>query len=338
MTPTRILVVDDSATMRALLKHAVSADPGLTVVGEAANTLDAREKIKALDPDVITLDVEMPGMNGLEFLDKIMRLRPTPVVMVSNLTAPGASATIEALEIGAFDCIAKPNGLQGNTFEHLPALLRQAAAAKRQIGMRSQVAAAKNGVAGLQRHAGWPEMVVIGSSTGGVEVLIQLLSEFPADCPPTLIVQHLPAAFTDSFAKRLDRTCKAHVAEAQNGEALAAGRVYLAPGGRHLTVRATAGLRCMIGDADPVSGHRPSVDVLFHSVADHFKGRATGVILTGMGRDGAEGMLAMRKRGARTLAQDEATSLVYGMPRVAHEIGAAEKRVPLPRIVREIFA
>lgn len=339
MTQAKVLVVDDSATMRALLKHAVSADPGLTVVGEAANTADAREKIKALDPDVITLDIEMPGMNGLEFLGKIMRLRPTPVVMVSNLTAPGAVATIEALEIGAFDCIAKPNGVQGNTFETLPGLLRQAAASKRQMAMRNQVAVAGSAAAsGLQRRESWPEMVVIGSSTGGVEVLIQLMSEFPADCPPTLIVQHLPAAFTDSFAKRLDRACKAHVAEAQHGEPLTAGRVYLAPGGRHLTVRAAAGLRCMINDADPVSGHRPSVDVLFNSVAEQFKGRSTGVILTGMGRDGADGMLAMRKRGARTLAQDEATSLVYGMPRVAFEIGAAEKRVPLPRITREIFA
>lgn len=334
MKPVRVLLVDDSATMRALLRHAISKDPGLTVVGEASDTVDAREKIKLLDPDVVTLDVEMPGMNGLEFLEKIMRLRPTPVVMISNHTAPGAAATIAALEIGAFECIPKPGGAMGDTFALLPDLLRQAAAAKHQISSSraGQGARPSNGVG--ERRADWPELIAIGSSTGGVEALLTVMADFPADCPPTLIVQHMPANFTAPFAARLDRASKATVTEARNGDTLQPGHVYVARGGTHLTLNRNT---CLFVDGETVSGHKPSVDVLFGSVADKFKGRAAGVILTGMGRDGAEGMLRMRRAGARTLAQDEATSLVYGMPRVAHEIGAAEKQVPLGKIAREIF-
>lgn len=339
MSVVRVLVVDDSATMRALLRHSLAADPGIAVIGEAVDPLDARQKIKSLDPDVITLDVEMPGMNGLEFLDKIMRLRPTPVIMVSNLTAPGASATIQALGIGAFDCIAKPNGEQGNTFSALPALIKEAAASKRRLAFREAPSRpALNGDKVLmERHSEWPELVAIGSSTGGVEVLTALLSEFPVDCPPTLIVQHLPASFTKSFAARLNGVSPAQVSEAQHGAPLLPGHVYLAPGGQHLSVAGTGSLRCVLSETDPVQGHRPSVDVMMKSVVKHFRGRMTGVILTGMGRDGAEGLLEMRQCGARTIAQDEATSLVYGMPRVAFEIGGAEKRVPLNKIVREVF-
>lgn len=338
MKPVRVLVVDDSATMRALLRHAVAEDPGVEIVGEAADTADARAKIKALDPDVVTLDVEMPGMNGLEFLDKIMRLRPTPVIMVSNLTSPGAAASIAALEIGAFDCLAKPGGAAGNTFEALPALLRQAAATKPRLASAVRPTGSAKGVRpDLVRHDDWPELIAIGSSTGGVEVLIALLSEFPKDCPPTVIVQHLPSSFTQPFAARLDRACAATVSEARSGDPLERGRIYLAKGGRHLALAPSPRNVCLLRDGEAVQGHRPSVDVLFRSVASNFEGRATGLILTGMGRDGAEGLLAMRRRGARTLAQDEATSLVYGMPRVAFEIGAAEKQVPLGRMARELF-
>lgn len=339
MTPVRVLVVDDSATMRALLKRSLDGDNGIEVIGEASNPLEAREKIKSLNPDVITLDIEMPNMNGLDFLSRIMRLRPTPVIMVSNLTQPGAVATLTALEIGAFDCISKPNSLQGNTFETLPPLIREAAKAKRQLASRGTDTprAAEAGTASA-RHPGWPDLVGIGSSTGGVEALMKLLSGFPADCAPTLIVQHLPAAFTGSFAARLNRICKAQVSEAKDGEPIVKGHVYLAPGGRHLTVKTKAGLRCALSDEDTVQGHRPSVDVLFHSISGIAKVQMAAVILTGMGRDGADGMLAMRRAGARTLAQDEATSLVYGMPKVAYEIGAAERRLPLNRIAQEIFA
>ena len=344
--PATVLIVDDSMTMRALIRNVLRNDPGIEVVGEAANPFEAREKMKALDPDVVTLDVEMPNMNGIDFLQKIMQLRPTPVIMVSNLTAPGASATLEALEIGAFDCIAKP-GAGANTFETLPGLIKEAAQAKdRLVKRRGRVAAPATRTAPSARapheitcSPTGPELIGIGSSTGGVEALTQVLAEFPADCPPTLIVQHLPAAFTGSFAARLDRLCPAHVSEAKDGDVLRPGHVYLAPGGgRHMVLRKSMQPYISLVADDPVSGHRPSVDVLFASIAKNFKGRSSGVILTGMGRDGAQGLLEMRKGGSRTLAQDEASSLVYGMPRVAYEIGAAEKRVPLARVTRQIFA
>ena len=337
--PARVLVVDDSMTMRALIRHALGGDPEITVVGEAANPYEAREMMKALDPDVVTLDVEMPDMNGIEFLEKIMTLRPTPVIMVSNLTAPGAAATLEALEIGAFDCIAKP-GAQSNTFEVLPGLVKEAARARAGLARRrGGTAQGRPAAATLTRSATGPELVGIGSSTGGVEALMQVLAEFPADCPPTLIVQHLPAAFTGSFAARLDRACPARVTEAKDGDQLQQGSVYLAPGGAcHMMLRKGSQPSIALVEDGPVNGHRPSVDVLFASLAKNFKGRMTGVILTGMGRDGAQGLLEMRKGGARTMAQDEESSLVYGMPRVAHEIGAAQRRVPLTRIARQIFA
>ena len=338
MTPVRVLIVDDSRTMRALLRHALGQDPAISVVGEAASPIEAREQIKALDPDVVTLDIEMPEMNGLDFLEKIMRLRPTPVIMVSNLTQPGATATLQALETGAFDCISKPGGISGNTLDHLPGLVKEAAKAKRRMAQahnRVSTTAAAPSTA-LARHANWPDLIGIGSSTGGVEALIRVLSDFPADCPPTLIVQHLPAAFTASFSARLDKVCKATVTEGRHDEEVRRGHVYVAPGARHMTLT-KRGMRLKLDQQDPVNGHRPSVDMLFHSIADHFTGQATGVILTGMGRDGAEGLLRMRERGARTMAQDEATSLVYGMPRVAHEIGAAERQVPLGDVVNRIF-
>ncbi|HEY9056477.1 MAG TPA: chemotaxis response regulator protein-glutamate methylesterase [Aurantimonas sp.] len=340
MSPARVLVVDDSLTMRALIRHALNSDPGIEVVGEASDPFEARKKMKSLDPDVVTLDVEMPNMNGIEFLQKIMTLRPTPVIMVSNLTAPGAAVTLEALELGAFDCIAKP-GAGSNTFDILPDLVKEANHAKAGLVKRRMAAVEHraNGTAQtLARSQSGPDLIGIGSSTGGVEALMQVLAEFPADCPPTLIVQHLPAAFTASFAARLNRTCPAHVSEAKDGEAIRQGHVYLAPGGsRHMMLRkGTQPTIALVAD-EPVCGHRPSVDVLFASIAKHFKDRSTGVILTGMGRDGAQGLLQMRKAGSRTLAQDEETSLVYGMPRVAHEIGAAQKRLPLSRVAREIF-
>jgi two-component system chemotaxis response regulator CheB len=340
MNPVRVLVVDDSRTMRALLKHAISHDPEIEVVGEAANPLEARDKMKELDPDVVTLDIEMPNMSGLEFLEKIMRLRPTPVIMVSNLTQPGASATLQALETGAFDAISKPSGLQGNTLEHLPGLIKEAAKAKPRLvaqrGAREQSRSAPP-QAVYAEHANWPELVLIGSSTGGVEALITVLSGFPADCPPTLIVQHLPAAFTSSFTARLDKVCKAHVLEGRNGDVIKPGHVYIAPGAQHMSLHGKGGQRIRLTGDEPVNGHKPSVDVLFRSAAELVEGRMTGIILTGMGRDGADGLLKMREAGARTMAQDEATSLVYGMPRVAYEIGAAQKRVPLQGIVRETF-
>ncbi|MBP0614156.1 protein-glutamate methylesterase/protein-glutamine glutaminase [Jiella mangrovi] len=339
MCAASVLVVDDSATMRALIKHALSRDPEIVVVGEAANPFEARDKMKALDPDVVTLDVEMPNMNGIEFLEKIMTLRPTPVIMVSNLTAPGAAATLAALEIGAFDCVAKPSA-RGNMFIELPGLIKEAARAKSGMAKRRNAPSrGRSAVAKTARGAKLPDLIAIGSSTGGVEALMQVLAEFPANCPPTVIVQHLPAAFTGSFAARLDRVSRARVFEAKGGEELLPGHVYLAPGGgRHMVVKAGTRPSLSLIEGETVSGHRPSVDVLFGSVAKNFSGSHCGVILTGMGRDGAQGLLEMRQAGAQTLGQDEDSSLVYGMPRVAHEIGAVERQLPLGRIARQIFS
>ena len=341
MCATSVLVVDDSVTMRALIKHALSRDPDIVVVGEASNPFEARDKMKELDPDVVTLDVEMPNMNGIEFLKKIMTLRPTPVIMVSNLTAPGASTTLAALEIGAFDCIAKPSA-RATMFDELPGLIKEAAKAKSGMAKRRNAAPAIRQVAAEPargRCVRLPDLIAIGSSTGGVEALMQVLSEFPADCPPTVIVQHLPAAFTGSFAARLDRASRATVTEAQGGEPLLPGHIYLAPGGaRHMVVKAGARPSVALMTGETVSGHRPSVDVLFGSIAKNFSGSACGVILTGMGRDGASGLLEMRQAGAQTLGQDEESSLVYGMPRVAHEIGAVSRQLPLGRVARQIFS
>ena len=328
MSRIKVLVVDDSATMRGLITATLERDPKIEVCGSAGDPLEARQMIKALNPDVITLDIEMPNMNGLEFLEKIMRLRPMPVVMVSTLTQQGAAATLEALEIGAFDCIGKPTAKSTtDPFSELAEKVKAAAVAK----IRPRSEAPKPIVRrGAFRHDG--RTIAIGSSTGGVEALLNILSEFPADCPPTVVTQHMPASFTHSFAERLNRSCAAHVSEAVDGDVLAPGRIFIAPGGdRHLEVTGTTP-RCRLVEGEAVSGHRPSVDVLFSSLAATTGARTLGVILTGMGRDGAQGLLTLRQAGARTLGQDEASSVVYGMPKVAFDIGAVEKQLPLRKI------
>jgi two-component system chemotaxis response regulator CheB len=329
--PVRVLVVDDSATMRSLISAVLRRDPEISVVGTAADPLEARAAIKELNPDVITLDVEMPNMNGLEFLEKIMRLRPMPVVMVSTLTQAGTDVTLAALEIGAVDAVAKP----------APGVSAQEAfgdlAEKVKIAARSRVRALETreprAVDGAYR-ADPNHILAIGASTGGVEALLTILSAFPANCPATVVTQHMPATFTRSFAARLDKMSGATVTEAEDGAPLKPGHVYIAPGGEtHLEV---AGGRCRLVRAEPVNGHRPSVDVLFNSVAR--LGRPmTGVILTGMGKDGAKGLLAMRQAGARTLGQDEQSCVVYGMPRAAFELGAVERQLSLPRLAPAIL-
>jgi two-component system, chemotaxis family, protein-glutamate methylesterase/glutaminase len=338
MKNVRVLVVDDSATMRGLIQAALERDLGIEVVGKAADALEARQAIKALNPDVITLDVEMPNMDGLEFLEKIMRLRPMPVVMVSSLTTSGGDATIRALEVGAVDCVAKPMRGCADSFSQLPAVVRMAAGASvRPAAPRRPTNAAVSRATPGYVHDG--RIVAIGASTGGVEALVAVLSEFPVDCPPTVITQHMPANFTRSLAQRLNRICPPEVSEALDGERLEQGHVYLAPGGEaHLEVVGARIPRCRLSASEPVNGHRPSVDVLFASVGAAVGGRAVGVILTGMGRDGAAGLLAMRQAGARTLGQNEASSVVYGMPKVAFEIGAVERQLPLALLGREILA
>ncbi|HEY8618127.1 chemotaxis response regulator protein-glutamate methylesterase [Phenylobacterium sp.] len=326
----RVLIVDDSATMRSLIAATLRRDPEIEVVGQAGDPLEARDAIKALNPDVITLDVEMPNMNGLDFLEKIMRLRPMPVVMVSTLTVRGAEATLEALALGAIDCVAKPSTGGPDSFDDLPAKVKAAARAR----VRSTATTSGRAVDRLE-HVADGRVIAIGSSTGGVEALITVLSRFPANCPPTVITQHMPGTFTKSFAERLDRLCAPKCEEARDGAPLEPGRVYLAPGGEaHLEVTEQ---RCRIVQGDRVNGHRPSVDVLFHSMAKAFGRRGVGAILTGMGRDGAQGLLAMRQAGARTLGQDEATSVVYGMPKAAFEIGAVERQAPLERLAAEML-
>ena len=341
MKPVRVLIVDDSATMRSLIRELLRSEPAIEVAGEAGDALEARAAIKALNPDVITLDVEMPKMNGLEFLDKIMRLRPTPVIMVSSETARGASAAITALEIGAFDCIAKPGPGEAEVFAQ--ALIGKVRAA---AGSRARFAACRDGSANPRQTAlpaaadYCPDgcLVAIGASTGGVEAITAILSEFPENCPPTMITQHMPPVFTKSFAERLDRRCRPKVSEALDGAPLLPGLVYLAPGGTtHLAVSTAAPHRCRLIAGDPVNGHRPSVDVLLRSMAKTAASNAVGVILTGMGADGADGLLAMRRAGARTLVQDEASCLIHGMPKAAFERGGAEMQVPLNRIASEIL-
>jgi len=346
MKPVRVLIVDDSASMRARIRATLIADRDVSVVGEAANALQAREAIKALNPDVVTLDVEMPHMNGLEFLDKIMRLRPLPVIMISSLTERGASVTISALEIGAVDCVAKPTIEHPDTFATLADKVKAAAGARLSDRTSAQaLAAIRPASRGPAPDAHSPasalagRLVSIGASTGGVEALVAILSQFPRDCAPTVVAIHLPSPFTRSFAERLDRVCAPRVHEAVQGAPIAPGNIYVAPGTHaHLEVSRADQLRCVLTEGDPISGHRPSVDALFHSVARHVGSKAVGVILTGMGADGSQGLLAMRMAGAHTLGQNEATCVVYGMPKVAWEIGAVEKQAPLQSIAAEIAA
>ncbi len=327
---TRVLVVDDSATMRAMISRVLERDGDITVVGQARDPLEARQAIKTLSPDVVTLDVEMPGMNGLEFLERVMRLRPMPVVMISSLTRGGAEATLRALELGAVDCVAKPRPGDSAGFDRLPEIVRAAKGARLRPRFSNQSAPPPPplpvGFVPADR------ILAIGASTGGVEALLEILSGFPANCPPTLITQHMPAAFTPSFAKRLDRSCAATVEEARDGAPLHPGQVYLAPGGvAHLELAGSGGgsWHCRLTNGGPVNGHRPSVDTLFASVAANARAKSVGVILTGMGRDGAQGLLAMRDAGARTFGQDEASCVVYGMPKVAFEVGGVETQVSL---------
>jgi two-component system, chemotaxis family, protein-glutamate methylesterase/glutaminase len=338
-SPVRVLIVDDSALMRQLISTMLSADPEIEVVGTAPDPHVARERIKALNPDVVTLDVEMPRMDGVTFLRKIMSLRPMPVVMISTLTQAGAEVTLEALEIGAVDFIAKPvqdvASAMGELAEELQTKVK--AAARSSVRVRpSHPSPARRPHPRLNRATG--KIIVIGASTGGVEALKDVLMRLPADCPPILITQHMPATFTPAFARRLDNECPMAVSEATNNARVEPGHAYIAPGGYHLElVRSGSHLACSVHDGPAVSGHRPSADVLFRSAARIAGTTSIGVILTGMGKDGAEGLLELRQAGAMTLGQDEASSLIYGMPRVAFERGAVIRQLPLSEIADAII-
>lgn len=339
----RVLVVDDSAVMRKLLAELLAAAPGVEVVGAAPDAHVARDMIKTLNPDVVTLDVQMPRMDGLEFLERLMRLRPTRVVMVSAFTGAGSETTLRALELGAVDFIGKPRAGDPAALaaygEELADKIRGAAAARLQRLSPQQALPERPVPARTGNSSESGNIVFVGASTGGTEAIKTLLLGFPADCPPTLIVQHMPEGFTASFAKRLDSLCAPRVVEAQGGERVEAGAVYIAPGHSHLQIRRQgSGYVTELLATPPVNRHRPSVDVLFDSAARLAGRNAVGVILTGMGKDGAQGLLRMREAGARTFGQDEASCVVYGMPREAALVGAVEEVASLDVLARRVLA
>jgi two-component system chemotaxis response regulator CheB len=338
----RVLIVDDSALMRGVLKEIVNSHADLEVVGQAPDPISARDLIKLLNPDVLTLDVEMPRMNGLEFLEKLMRLRPMPVVMVSSLTERGNEVTLKALELGAIDFITKPRiGLLDGMQEQIAEIgekIRAAARARvHRRALGSESVAAPRPLAGTYLNS-TEKLVFVGSSTGGTEALKELLSRMPASAPGMLITQHMPESFTHSFAQRLNGLSAMTVKEAGDNERILPGHAYVAPGHSHLLVKKNgACYYTELNKADPVNRHRPSVDVLFHSAAAVAGPNALGVILTGMGKDGAQGLLAMRQARAYTIAQDEASCVVFGMPKVAIEIGAAMEVAALRDIAGRVL-
>lgn len=347
-TKTRIFIIDDSALIREFLRETFKTDPDLTVVGAAPDPIVAREKIIKLKPDVITLDVEMPRLDGLTFLRKLMAAHPVPVVMFSSHTQTGAKATVEALALGAVDFVAKPTS---NLVASLPSLQEEliekvkAAGKIKAVKLRlkpSQPAAKPSSLSSVvqdlaRRKKDHEKLLAIGASTGGTVAIETVLSALSADIPPTAIVQHMPPHFTKAFADRLNDKCRMEVQEAASGQRLKEGTVLIAPGGLQMLLqRDGAGYFVEVKDGPPVNRHKPSVDVLFRSVAHSAGPKALGIILTGMGNDGAQGLLEMKKAGAETIAQDEATSIVYGMPKEAAALGAVDQILPLAKIPQAI--
>ena len=343
---TKVLIVDDSALIRSVMSEIVNSQPDLEVVATAPDPLVARELIKKHNPDVLTLDVEMPKMDGLDFLEKLMRLRPMPVLMVSSLTERGSEITMRALELGAVDFVTKPKiSIQTGMREYADMIADKIrAAARARIAPRSVAPAASAGPLSALRSPliSSEKLIIIGASTGGTEAIREFLMQMPSDCPGILIAQHMPEGFTSSFAKRLDSLCRISVVESAGNERVLPGHAYIAPGHSHLLLtRSGANYMTRIEQSPPVNRHRPSVDVLFRSAAQAAGKNAVGVILTGMGKDGAAGMLDMRQAGAHNFAQDEASCVVFGMPREAIAIGAAHEvgqLQALPRMVLEHLA
>ena len=342
----KVLVIDDSALIRNILKEIINEQTDMTVVGSAPDPLVAREMIRSLNPDVLTLDIEMPHMNGLSFLKRLMRVRPMPVVMLSSHTQEGSDIAFRALAMGAVDFVGKPVAGEATDDDYAQLIvekIRGAYAARDKIEPLDITRAVDaDEVLPMLGSAATAQsrVILIGASTGGAEALKDILITLPEDCPPILIAQHMPGTFTKLFAKRLDGLCKVTVKEAENNEPVLPGHAYVAPGGFHLRLErfGARGYGIGIGSDAAVNLHRPSVDVLFHSAADAAGADAVGVILTGMGKDGAQGLLAMRKAGAFTLAQDEASCIVFGMPKEAIDIGAAEMVAPLNLIARRVMS
>lgn len=348
MTKIRVLIIDDSAVVRQMLTAILDAEPDIEVVGSAADPYIARNKIKELNPDVLTLDIEMPRMDGLTFLRNLMRLRPMPVVMISSLTERGAEITLDALDAGAVDFISKPKidvkqGLQEYA-EEIVSKLRVAAQAKvRSINnlpirranpsFSADVVLKSRSVKKQFRTT--DRIIAVGSSTGGTEAIKEILTRMPPDAPGMVLTQHIPEVFSAPFARRIDSLSAMNVCEAQDGQQILPGHAYIAPGSHHLmVVRDGARYRCSLSDGPPVNRHRPSVDVLFRSVAQCVGPNAIGVLLTGMGKDGALGMKEMQEAGSHTIAQDEKTSVVWGMPGEAVKLGAANDIQPLEAIAK----
>lgn len=322
----KVLIVDDSVTIRRLLRLVLSSDPEIIVVGEAENPLEARELIKQTDPDVVTLDVEMPKMDGLEFLRRLMRLRPTPVIMISTLTHKGSEFAVQALSLGAIDVFGKPQGPDPKSWQSIVPMVKSASQAR--VGRACKPSDAFE----PKSYGQWNgNLIAIGASTGGVDALETVLQVFPADCPPVLIVQHMPALFLESLVTRLDGKLQPHVCLGTDGARLAPGTITFAQGGETHLECAADGNSLRVQSGEKVSGHRPSVDVLMQSLVPH-AGKVVGCILTGMGRDGALGLKALHSAGGRTIAQDETTSVVYGMPRAAAEEKAVDQVLPIAKI------
>lgn len=350
MNTIKVLIIDDSALVRKLLKEILDSDPQIQVVATAPDPLIAIRKIKSFNPDVLTLDVEMPKMDGLTFLAKLMKSHPMPVVMFSSLTQSGAEATMKALSLGAIDFVAKPTVKLSEGMEDLRTELvtkvkgASCAKLKKAIAPPMLEVPPKHGMdAIIKSQKVWParegeKVLVIGASTGGTVAIEQILNKLPADAPPTLIVQHMPPLFTDSFAKRVDTLTQMNIIEAHDNDMLKKGVALIAPGGKHMILnKGPKGYYVTIKDGPPVNRHKPSVDVLFRSAANTLGSNAIGIILTGMGDDGARGLKEMKDTGAYTIAQDEDSCVVFGMPKVAIELGAVEKVLPLGSIAQFVM-
>jgi two-component system chemotaxis response regulator CheB len=342
MQKIRVVVVDDSALVRGLLSEIINREPDMECVGAASDPLVAREMIRNLNPDVISLDIEMPRMDGIDFLGKLMRLRPMPVVMVSTLTERGADVTMRALELGAVDFVAKPrigvaDGLRQLAHD-ITEKLRTAARAKVRRAPSVSVAAPTAMAPTSWGRLSTEKVVFIGASTGGTEATREVLTRLPADAPAVVITQHMPPGFTRSYAARLDSLCRIRVAEARDGERVLPGHGYIAPGGMHLSVeRSGANYIARVRDGEPVNRHKPSVEVLFRSAARAVGPNAVGIMLTGMGADGAAAMREMREAGSFNIVQDEASCVVFGMPREAIAAGAAHEVLPLAQIAQRLM-
>ncbi len=340
MSKIKVLIVDDSALIRGIMKEIINSQPDMETVGVAPDPLAARDLIKQTNPDVLTLDVEMPKMDGLDFLERLMRLRPMPVVMVSSLTERGSEITMRALELGAIDFVTKPKvAIQSGMHDYAELIadkIRAAARARiqtRTANRPTQLVSLHNPLVSSEK------LIIIGASTGGTEAIKDFLVQLPPDSPGVLITQHMPEGFTRSFANRLDKLCRIAVREAEGGERVLPGHAFLAPGHSHLLLtRSGANYMTRLDQGPPVNRHRPSVDVLFNSAAAAAGKNAVGVILTGMGKDGAAGMLAMKQAGAYNLAQDEATCVVFGMPKEAIALGATHEVAPLRDLPARVMA